>query len=438
MRFEKARGLTVSEKLLAELCERSFLSLWSYPNLDRKAGKELTDLLVVFGNDVILFSDKSCVFPDTGNAQLDWNRWFRRSIIKSAEQITQAEEWIRRQPRRVFLDAKAIQSLPVELPSTNQMRVYRICIALNASKRCKAATGHSTLELSTETIDDEKPFAVGRLSCTDGWVHVFDETTLPIILAELSTISDFLDYLRKKETLYDEGQFVRSFSELDLLGYFLWNGRRFPKVDADRYATDPDLWAKVEADEGFQRGRAENEVSVFWDNLIECLTELYMRKELEHGNDHEIADHERVVRVMAGETRFMRRTISKWVLERSELAKGGYVGSLFPSEQIDTIYVLLIGPGDAGKDHKGYREHRARELRARCIAAKAVHPERVTILGIALDAKDVKGSSEDFILMDTSDWTAEHIAKAEEIRQAGQFFVGAQTQLDEKEYPDAG
>lgn len=51
-------------------------------------------------------------------------------------------------------------------------------------------------------------FAVGRLSNTHGWVHVFDDTTLPLILAELSTVADFLDYLRKKEALYDEGKYI--------------------------------------------------------------------------------------------------------------------------------------------------------------------------------------------------------------------------------------
>lgn len=98
------------------------------------------------------------------------------------------------------------------------MRVHRICIALGAAEPCKAATGDETLELSPPTLDDEKPFAVGRLSYTRGSVHLFDDTTLPVILAELSTIADFLDYLRKKEALYDEGKYVRSFSELDLLG----------------------------------------------------------------------------------------------------------------------------------------------------------------------------------------------------------------------------
>src|SRR6202022_3065397 len=38
-----------------------------------------------------------------------------------------------------------------------------------------------------------------------------------------------------------------------------------------------------------------------------------------------------MVRIMAAETRFMRRIISKWILERLELAKKGYVGSLLQS-----------------------------------------------------------------------------------------------------------
>jgi hypothetical protein len=176
VRFQKARGLTASEQLLAELCEKSFLSLWSDPNLYGKRGKELTDLLVVFGDDVILFSDKSCAFPNKGDAALHWSRWFRRSIGDSAKQIHQAEQWIKRQPGRVFLDVKATQPLPVPLPPAGRLRVHRVCIALGASERAKAATGYPTPELSRKTLDDEKPFAVGSISGTNGWVHVFDET----------------------------------------------------------------------------------------------------------------------------------------------------------------------------------------------------------------------------------------------------------------------
>ncbi len=91
MLFKRSEGLTASEQLLAELCDRSFLKLWTYPNLFKKPSKELTDLLVVFGSDVLLFSDKSCAFPDTGDATLDWTRWYRKSIARSAHQVDQAE-----------------------------------------------------------------------------------------------------------------------------------------------------------------------------------------------------------------------------------------------------------------------------------------------------------------------------------------------------------
>jgi hypothetical protein len=283
------------------------LSLWSYPNLYRKQAKELIDLIVVFGNDLILFSDKSCAFPDGGDAELDWERWFRRSITKSAARITQAEDWIKRQPERIYLDVKATQRLPLALPPADRMRVHRILIALDASERCKAATGYPTLELSPKTLDDEKPFAVGRISDTNGWVHVFNETTLPVILSELSTVADFLGYLQKKEALYDEGKYVRSHSELDLLAYFLWNGRTFPVVEAEQWVTQPDLWEQVETGAQFLAARKENEVSAFWDGLIEYLNDLYMREDLENGNDHEVRDHERMLRIMAShQNRIMR------------------------------------------------------------------------------------------------------------------------------------
>lgn len=185
MRFQKASGLTPSEHLLAELCDRSFLSLWSYPNLFRKPSKELTDLLVVFGNDVVLFSDKSCAYPDSGDVALDWARWHRRSIMESARQIKQAEEWIRKQSKRVYLNAKATEPLPVALPPPELARIHRVCVALGASGRAKFEIGRNTLSIIPAAVDGEVAFAVGRLSSIKGWVHVFDDQTLSIVLSEL-------------------------------------------------------------------------------------------------------------------------------------------------------------------------------------------------------------------------------------------------------------
>jgi hypothetical protein len=66
--FNKGEGFTTSERYLANLCEKSFLSLWSYPSIFRDQGKsgnasssdgkEVTDSIVIFGDHVIIFSDK--------------------------------------------------------------------------------------------------------------------------------------------------------------------------------------------------------------------------------------------------------------------------------------------------------------------------------------------------------------------------------------------
>jgi len=103
---------TSSERYLTRLCRRSFLRLWSWPNIYRDQhwggsalGKEVCDLLVVFGNHVFIFSDKDCTFPDTGDLRIDWTRWVKRAVLKSAKQVAGAEKWIRDYPDRLYLDA---------------------------------------------------------------------------------------------------------------------------------------------------------------------------------------------------------------------------------------------------------------------------------------------------------------------------------------------
>jgi hypothetical protein len=276
---------------------------------------------------------------------------------------------------------------------------------------------------------------VGTTDKASGWVHVFDEESLATVLAELSTVTDFINYLNSKEALTQTSFRVAS-AETDLLGYYLWNNRSFPAIDQD-YGIDPDLWATVEASSAFLAGREANKVSQLWDGLIEYINGHYLNETLEFGNDHAMSEHERLVRTLAGETRFHRRVLSKAILERAEFAKTQAISTLLPSDQPDVGYVLYIGKGDQGKDHAAYRADRARELQMRCHAAKAVTPDRRFIVGIAMDARGVKGSSEDFIYLDTGEWTAEDIQKAQQLRTDMGYFKGGNPvlPLPEDEYP---
>jgi hypothetical protein len=472
MRFRRSEGLTESEQLLAGLCDDSFLRLWTYPNLYKKRAKELIDVLVVFGDDVILFSDKSCVFTDSGDPDVDWSRWYRKSIAKSAHQIDQAERWIRSYPNQVFLDANCTERLPIALPLPEKMRVHRVCVALGALDRAAAETGRRSLVVRPAATNGTEGFTIGRIDQARGWVHVFDEDALSVLLKELSTTPDFIHYLNSKMRLFDEGRFVRADAETDLLAYYLWNNRAFPfrtpirslassllkaafRLDgslrtsfvwnfqkfppvAPRVRLQPDLWKKVETSPEFLRGRAENKVSEFWDNLIGYVIELYLEEDLEFGNEIEMSDYERLVRLMAGETRFFRRILTKAILERADRARENAISTMLPSSQDDVNYVLYIGRGDQGGDHNAYRAARMEELRRRCHAAKGVHPDRRWIVGMAFDASGVKGSSEDFIVLDTRNWTPEVIRAAETLRRELGYFIpgkSVQSRINEEEYP---
>ncbi|MBI5314237.1 MAG: hypothetical protein HZB28_14210 [Methylocystis sp.] len=437
MRFRRSEGLTPSERILAELCDRSFLKLWTYPNLFKKPSKELTDLLVVFGRDVIIFSDKSCAYPNTGDAGLDWSRWYKKSIKKSALQIDQAERWLRTYPGEVYLDARCVNRLPVALPADEDMQVHRVCVALNATDRARLATGTAALTVYPTVRNDAEQFTVGRIDQARGWVHVFDETSLAVVLTELSTISDFVHYLSAKEALFDGGRFLFAEAETDIMAYYLWNGRDFP-ASAEPFRLEPNLWAQVEASPHFLAGREQNQIGIFWDNLIEYVTGHYLNGTLEFGNELQMSDYEQMVRIMASETRFFRRVLSKSILERADRAREQAISSLLESGQTDVNYVLYIGRGDQGGDHDAYRVDRASQLQARCIAAKAVKPDRRYVIGLAMDAPGVRGSSEDFLFIDTKDWTAEDIAQAEKMRQQLGYFLPAhaiETRVVEDEYP---
>lgn len=236
--LERAKGSTKAERYLTKLCDQSFLSLWSYPNVYRDQGrhlkigdgKEVCDLLVVFENDVIIFSDKDCEFPVTSDLNVDWRRWFKRAIQKPAEQIWGAERWIRAHPDRLFLDPQCTRRFPFELPQPKNAKFHRIVVAHGGASRCREELGGSGSLMILPSIvgsahadptQGGRPFAVGQLDPSKGYVHVFDDTSLEVVMSTLDTVADFTAYLTKKEQLILSGELAGAAGEEDLLAFFL-------------------------------------------------------------------------------------------------------------------------------------------------------------------------------------------------------------------------
>jgi hypothetical protein len=145
-------GTTESERYLGHLVQSAFLSLWSYSNVytdeGRKgsgSGKEFCDLLVVFGNDVILFSDKHSKFVPHADVNIAWSRWYKRAIEKSAKQLAGAEAWLKRFPDRLFLDPSCTTKLPIKLPDPAKQRIHLIAVTRGAAEHATTYWGTKLL-----------------------------------------------------------------------------------------------------------------------------------------------------------------------------------------------------------------------------------------------------------------------------------------------------
>lgn len=93
--IQRDTSFTESEKLVNEIGAKSFLRFWTWPNLfrDQEGGKEICDLIVVFGNDILLISDKEIEFKSEKGELVGWKRWYKDAITKSFKQTKGAERW---------------------------------------------------------------------------------------------------------------------------------------------------------------------------------------------------------------------------------------------------------------------------------------------------------------------------------------------------------
>lgn len=282
LKIPRSEGVTDAERYLKKLCDRSFLSMWSYAGVfnDRGTGQEFCDLLVVFIEHIIIFSDKDCEFPNTGDIELDWKRWFKKAIKKSADQVYGAERWILKHPNRLFLDQTCNIPFPIDLPSSDKAKVHRVIVAHSASARYAEIFGGSgSLMINTNVVGDTEPFTIGKVDSSKDFIHVFDDTTLNILLNTLDTISDFVAYLEKKEKFLNEQTKIVSTGEEELLADYLKNLNKDDehdfvfKDDISKFhllfLDDEGTWEEFSQNPQRKAQIEANKISYAWDALIE-------------------------------------------------------------------------------------------------------------------------------------------------------------------------
>jgi hypothetical protein len=470
----KSSGTNASERYLAQLAERAFLSLWSYSGIYRNQygghggdGKEVCDLLVVFEDHVFIFSDKHIEYKPHPDPKVAWRRWYKKAIKKSADQIYGAERWIKEHPDRLFLDRACVQPFPVPLSKPERMQIHRIIVAHGVSEACRRALGGSgSLMIDPNLIGDDhlligedhvvlmdgrltllsppRPFAVGQVDPERGFIHVLDDTTLDVLLQTLDTIKDFVEYIRRKERLISAGKLGFAAGEENLLAYYLqkvgpdgWNDFALPE-GADVIFVDEGIWLAHQQHPQRLAQREADEISYTWDGLIERFNRNILNDTQYETTGRGVAHSERIVRFLAREPRTRRRFLTSLFLDlyNKPGPRPWKVRVLEPFGQGDPYYVFMAMRHLDGMPYEEYRQARRRYLDAYLQVVKVIYPEARDIVGIATGYPENE-NSEDLLYLDARYWTAEAQREAEKLQRDTGFLTEVKRfEGKVKTYPD--
>lgn len=300
---------SLSEAFLKTLAEKTFLKVWAISNPFYKKGKEMTDLIIPFSDDIIIISDKAATFDAAASVDVAWGRWSRRALESSVQQLEGAMRTVRESPGSVFLDAGVTTRSPLPLGPAGTRRIHLVAIA--RPDHDPEAAPESWPGLTCVPVADGRPFHIGKIERKGAIVHVFDGPTINLLLETLDTAPDFLAYLKGREARLREGGDY-GFVEKDLLAAAMigWDDDALglpslPPLDA----VVPGLWDRYAGSGRHQARMAADRPSHIIDNYINSEhTELLAGRFLYHQPTYE--QHERAMRLLASESRFARRIIT--------------------------------------------------------------------------------------------------------------------------------
>lgn len=441
-----AKGVNESERLLSHLCKKSFLSLWPHANLfndsdmhgGKGSAKELCDVLVVFGNDVIIFSDKHVPFQSHKPLEIAWKRWYKRAVVESATQLHGAMNWLKRKPNHVFLDEKCTRPIPVAIPPAECARYHLVAVTRGSFEACARHFPGSlgSLVIQTDLEGDahlETPFTIGIVDRSKSFIHVLDEFSLEAVFREMDTITDLIEYLCKREALLSNPNLtIISAGEEQLLAAYLLNmigdehdflPKEYAEEGINLVSFDESHYEGLQANPAYRRKKIADKPSYVWDELIEKFVRVgsptLVLPETQQSN-HET---EQALREMASESRFIRRVLVESLrgLLNAAVASPNIqrVRVVTSPQRPERVYIFLVVPKNKEESDDEYRQHRAAVLHAYCRCGKLKFPNATTFIGIGFDhpVRDYKMVSEDLMVYICSELSEEAREEADGYRK---------------------
>lgn len=337
--------MTKSEEWAYNLCRDSFFSLFSFVNPIGKKGKELCDVIIICGKDIVLISVKEININLTDNYDVDYNRWNTRAIEDSVKQLNGAERFLKSVSSFKLKGSEEEIELPIE------KNLYKIALAIGGRGK----------------------FPIPESIRNNGYVNIMDEVSFHSITLELDTVTDFISYLREKQTKLSNVYFTGN-GEEDLLAYYLFNEFNFP--EKTYLVFDEGLYKSLKKDKFYIKEKKERQESYIWDFIINHSAQNHFTQ---NGyNTKSLNNLMKAHEIMAQETRFER---VKLVNNLNEIIKTNIRARIYFSPSFNhVIYVFVSGKFNNQKE-------RLEELDIRCMVAAFLMNKSAVVIGIAWEIK---------------------------------------------------
>jgi len=249
------------------------------------------------------------------------------------------------------------------------------------------------------------PFAVGDLDPNKGFVHVFDDTGLAVVMNELDTISGFVTYLRNREAYLRSGRLLMASGEEELLAHYLQatheigqRGFVIPDDAKCKIIIPEGEWSLLQEDSSWIARKKADQVSYFWDKLIEIFNKHILDGTSAFYPLTDFGTQELAVRALARETRFHRRLLSHTLGDFLQESQGNAIDAriIKPIQSGSPYYIFLTVRPDSNESYQSYRERRWWIGYAYLIEAKRKFTDAKEIVVIAMETQSwLKWTTED-------------------------------------------
>jgi hypothetical protein len=360
--------------------------------------QELCDLLVICGDYVIMFSDKSSDFQFDEDEQIAWRRWYRRAITKSVRQLGGVVRHLFELQTPIYKDESCTVPLGIPIPPPERALVYRVAV-VSLSKEVNDANPPQPFMATDGAVigdqhvgDGATPFRLGDVSPDSEFVHVIDVAGLWAVLSQLDTITDFARYLDARRAFIRGQPGNSAANEWCMLTRYLLSFTE----DGDPLpldSTNPGYthlgnaeWQAESTKAAFTARKEANRDSYLWDFLVNRQAEMVERQSFEFSTYSSVGDAERVVRHLALETRLHRRMLGKAWKEACLIAapdQGANIRTVPHNDRDAPTYVFLTVKQPDWLTYDQYRQRRRDLLKNMVLASLIDVPTSKVIIGIA-------------------------------------------------------